>query len=78
MDIQMPIMNGFEAFEKIVEIAESNKDKRPKFIAMTAYAMDEDRQRCLKIGMDAFLAKPFKKEDFKKTIGIIENKKAIA
>jgi len=68
MDIQMPIMNGFEAFERILKIAKNNGDERPKFIAMTAYAMDEDRERCLNAGMDAFLAKPFKKEDVRKIL----------
>ncbi len=72
MDIQMPIMNGFEAFDEIINIAEMKKYKRPKFIAMTAYAMNEDREKCLNMGMDLFLPKPFKKEDIKKILEELE------
>ena len=72
MDLQMPIMNGFEAFDEIINIAEMKKYKRPKFIAMTAYAMNEDREKCLNMGMDLFLPKPFKKEDIKKILEELE------
>ena len=63
MDIQMPYMNGFEAYEKIVELIEENHIKRPKIVAMTAYAMEKDRAKCLDMGMDAFIPKPFKRDD---------------
>ena len=68
MDIQMPVMNGLDACKKIIEIAEENKRKKPKFIAMTAYAMKEDEEKFLDSGMDVFLPKPFTKEDVMKIL----------
>jgi len=58
MDIQMPHMNGFEAYEKIIKLTSEKQIKRPKIIAMTAYAMEKDRARCLELGMDAYIPKP--------------------
>lgn len=62
MDIQMPYMNGFEAYEEISRIVAMHKLEKPKVIAMTAYAMEKDRDRCLSLGMDEYISKPFKKE----------------
>lgn len=62
MDIQMPYMNGFEAYEEISKIVAVNGLIKPKVIAMTAYAMEKDRDICLSIGMDEYISKPFKKE----------------
>ncbi len=60
MDIQMPIMNGIEATEKIRRI-EKEKNLEPiKIIAITAFALDNNRDKCINAGMDNFLAKPFK------------------
>jgi len=60
MDIQMPIMNGIEAAKEIRNI-EKEKNLEPiKIIAVTAYALDNKREECIKAGMDNFLAKPFK------------------
>lgn len=63
MDIQMPFMNGFEAYEKISKIIISKNIKKPKVIAMTAYAMEKDKEKCLDAGMDSYIAKPFKRDD---------------
>jgi PAS domain S-box-containing protein len=61
MDIQMPEIDGFEAtkiiFEKI-----PGKD-RPKIIALTANALEGDRERCLEAGMDDYMSKPIRKDD---------------
>lgn len=57
MDVQMPVMDGIEATKQIV--ARMPKDKRPLIVAMTANAMESDRQRCLEAGMDTFISKPF-------------------
>ncbi len=57
MDIQMPEMDGYEAVRLIRE-QEVKKGGYIPIIAMTAYAMDEDRGRCLEAGMDDYLAKP--------------------
>jgi len=56
MDLQMPVMDGFEANKKIREMGISHDDMR--VIALSAYAMDEDRQRVFDSGMDDFIAKP--------------------
>jgi CheY-like chemotaxis protein/nitrogen-specific signal transduction histidine kinase len=71
MDVQMPIMDGVLATLKIRKFEEENRVKKPiKIVAVTAYAMDRDREKCLNAGMDKFLAKPFKPDQL---IEIIDN-----
>ena len=64
MDISMPEMDGFEA-TTIIRKWESDHPGTPSIpiIAMTANAFAEDRKKCLDIGMDEFIAKPFNPED---------------
>ena len=57
MDIQMPEMNGLETTQAI-RSNEQGAEKRLPVIAMTAYAMEGDRQMCLDAGMDDYIAKP--------------------
>jgi PAS domain S-box-containing protein len=59
MDMQMPRMNGIEATQAIRRL--SGRQQTP-ILAMTANAFDEDRQRCLKAGMNDHIAKPVDSE----------------
>jgi CheY-like chemotaxis protein/anti-sigma regulatory factor (Ser/Thr protein kinase) len=56
MDVQMPVMDGLEASQKIH--AEAGLEQVP-IIALTALAMPGDRERCLQAGMQGYLTKPF-------------------
>ena len=67
MDVQMPLLNGFEATSSIREKERTNGGHIP-IIAMTAHALKEDEERCLGAGMDAYVSKPI---DFKKTLQVI-------
>jgi two-component system sensor histidine kinase/response regulator len=67
MDIQMPVVSGFEATAEIRD-REKSSDKHIPIIAVTAYAMKGDRERCLAAGMDDYIAKPINKEEFAKAI----------
>jgi len=58
MDIQMPEMDGFQATREIQKRWAS--EDRPKIIAITAYALEGDQERCLAAGMDNYISKPLR------------------
>ena len=61
MDVQMPEMSGLEAVSLIRQKEKETGGHIP-VIAMTAYAMKDDKQRCLDAGMDAYISKPIDKK----------------
>jgi CheY-like chemotaxis protein len=60
MDVQMPIMNGFEATQQIR--TGDGPNKATPIVALTANAMQSDKEACFEAGMNDFLTKPFNKE----------------
>jgi signal transduction histidine kinase/DNA-binding response OmpR family regulator len=58
MDVQMPEMDGLEATRQIVSRWPANE--RPRIVAMTADAMQGDREKCIEAGMDEYLTKPIR------------------
>ena len=67
MDAEMPVMNGLEATRDIRK-QERNTGKHIPIVAMTAYAMKEDQNKCLEAGMDGYLSKPANPDDINKVI----------
>jgi len=74
MDLQMPEMDGYEA-TKVIRAMPGCKSQIP-IIAMTAHAMDGEKERCLSIGMSAFLPKPFSVDELFENINELLKQKA--
>ena len=67
MDIMMPVMDGLTATKTIRSLKHPDAETIPT-IAMTANAFQEDAEKCIAVGMNAHLAKPFQIEDVEKAI----------
>jgi CheY-like chemotaxis protein len=65
MDVQMPVMDGFEATGAIRAV---ERGTRIPIIALTAHAMKGDMERCLAAGMDGYVAKPLRPPDLLATM----------
>lgn len=66
MDCQMPVMNGFVATESLR--ADVVRYGRPKIIAVSANSMEDDKARCLAVGMDDFVAKPVRMDQLREAL----------
>ncbi|MBJ6724544.1 PocR ligand-binding domain-containing protein [Geomesophilobacter sediminis] len=67
MDVQMPVLNGFEATAAI-RARERERGGHTPIIAMTAHAFKENQEKCLAVGMDSYVSKPI---DFKQALQVI-------
>jgi CheY-like chemotaxis protein len=70
MDVQMPEMDGFEATRRI-RITDRQFGTHTPVIAMTANAMNGDRDLCLAVGMDGYVSKPVLPDDLFKEIRVV-------
>ncbi len=66
MDIAMPEMDGYEATK---QIRQKWPNGGPRIIAITAYALEGDREKCLETGMDDYIGKPLRIEDLADALG---------
>ncbi len=69
MDCQMPRMDGFAATEAIRGLERAAGGRRTPIVALTASAMEEDRERCFSAGMDDFLPKPLRMDALRAALG---------
>lgn len=67
MDVQMPVMDGLEA-TALIRKMEALTGRHVPIIAMTAYAMKGDRERCLEAGMDGYVSKPVRRVELIRAI----------
>ena len=78
MDVEMPEMDGFQATQRIREMeAKSQADVAIPIIALTAHAMQGDRQRCLDAGMNDYVTKPIRKRDLMDAIARVVDGRAL-
>jgi CheY-like chemotaxis protein/HPt (histidine-containing phosphotransfer) domain-containing protein len=70
MDVQMPVMGGFEA-TRLIRNIEAGSGRRTPIIAVTARAMKGDREACLEAGMDGFVPKPIQSARLLETLELL-------
>lgn len=71
LDIKMPVMDGIDAFEKLIQM---DITKEIPILFMTAYPTDEIKDQVLKMGAKGCISKPFISEDFEQTVDRVINK----
>jgi len=75
MDIMLPEMNGFEITAEIRKWEkEEKKEEKIPIVAVTANTLDNDKEKCLKAGMNDYLPKPFTAEDLYNVIDQLSGK----
>jgi CheY-like chemotaxis protein len=72
MDVQMPEMDGLEATRQIRKRLPA--ERQPRIIAMTANAMQGDREACLEAGMDDYISKPIRVDEL---VGVLEKSQVL-
>jgi len=79
MDCQMPEMDGYEASREIVRLhKEGALTVRPFIVALTANAMQGDREIAIEAGMNDYLTKPFKKPDLEEKLKLAAQEMGLA
>ncbi len=73
MDVQMPNLNGYDATTRLRDLGYD-----VPIIAVTANALSGDRDRCMRVGMNEYMSKPFKKSDIEAAIERVREKGAFA
>lgn len=68
MDLQMPVLDGLEAAQRILERARQEGRTPPLLVAVTANVFEEHREQCRKVGMDGFLTKPLSRAHLREVL----------
>jgi len=76
MDIQMPVMDGFEATRAIRAMERESNSQRVPIVALTAHAINEYREKCLANDMEDYITKPIRKKILMQTIKKMDGKPA--
>jgi len=69
MDVQMPELDGLDATRRICSLVPPGE--RPRIVAMTANAMQGDRDACLAAGMDDYVTKPIRVDALVEALGLV-------
>ena len=75
MDVQMPEMDGLEASRHITAALPAGR--RPRIVAMTANAMQGDREMCLAAGMDDYIAKPIRVDQLVEALMLVPARQVV-